>query len=404
MPSVTEEYPIAPSLGRYLDEKHIDRSVGKSICHWSRNTKIPYSGLRSMLRGDRVFRLQTIIDLSKLFGEPIETLIRVQNRFLLETYRSKYGANKLCGKIGPVVVQKKNILRETIEEGFLKPKNIKLSDVAKHLDIEHDNFRKFFSLKKATQTPGDYMIAYKIGEALGTGGELWLDTLTKMQLDDYLSRNQFLRRYFDWEVKKDFSTRRWANAQNPGYVLYKEFIDPSRIAKRYWADFFCVGGRTLERIIGGKVVMDFRFISLLVKAFSKPAGYWIEMQNEYLISKCHNEQNTKNCIGLIQPRLPLEKKLSTPGKILEYEFLKPRNISLGEFAKHIRISGGFVRRLVRGQNQITVPLAVKLSQAFGNSPMFWLDMQMNFDLARGMGSNKGCFLNTGKKPLTRNQF
>lgn len=69
-----------------------------------------------------------------------------------------------------------------------------------------------------------------------------------------------------------------------------------------------------------------------------------------------------------------------PGDILRTEFMKPLGLSSYRLAKELQISAPRVNDLVRGKRSITADTAMRLSAYFGNSPQFWLGLQMDHDL------------------------
>ena len=75
------------------------------------------------------------------------------------------------------------------------------------------------------------------------------------------------------------------------------------------------------------------------------------------------------------------KKPCHPGEILMLEFLEPLEMSAGELAKRIGVPRSRIERLVKETSPITVDTALRLSQFFGSTPQFWLNMQNNFDVA-----------------------
>lgn len=70
-----------------------------------------------------------------------------------------------------------------------------------------------------------------------------------------------------------------------------------------------------------------------------------------------------------------------PGEILRHEFLEEMGISPGKLARHIRVPRTRIERLVKEETAVTVDTARRLSRAFGTSVEFWMNLQMNFDLA-----------------------
>ncbi len=69
-----------------------------------------------------------------------------------------------------------------------------------------------------------------------------------------------------------------------------------------------------------------------------------------------------------------------PGCILKSEFMEPHGLSSYRLAKQLHISAPRVNDLVRGKRGLTADTAMRLSAYFGNSPQFWLGLQMDHDL------------------------
>jgi addiction module HigA family antidote len=83
-----------------------------------------------------------------------------------------------------------------------------------------------------------------------------------------------------------------------------------------------------------------------------------------------------------KPMYPKNRLPTHPGEILLEEFLIPMNISQVTLAKHLGIPIQRVNEIVRGKRGITPETAWLLSQAFGNTPEFWMNLQVTYDLAR----------------------
>ena len=78
-----------------------------------------------------------------------------------------------------------------------------------------------------------------------------------------------------------------------------------------------------------------------------------------------------------------ENRIPThPGEVLCEEFLVPLGVTQVALAHHIGVPVQRVNEIVRGKRGITPETAWLLSQAFGTSPEFWVNLQTNFDLAR----------------------
>jgi addiction module HigA family antidote len=80
---------------------------------------------------------------------------------------------------------------------------------------------------------------------------------------------------------------------------------------------------------------------------------------------------------LITSRLPTH-----PGEVLLEEFLIPMGVTQVALAKHLGIPVQRVNEIVRGKRGVTPETAWLLSEAFGTTSEFWLNLQMAYDLAR----------------------
>lgn len=69
-----------------------------------------------------------------------------------------------------------------------------------------------------------------------------------------------------------------------------------------------------------------------------------------------------------------------PGEILNEEFLKPMKISQNKLGRDLGVSPRRINEIVHGKRSITADTALRLSVYFGNSPSFWLGLQMDYDL------------------------
>ncbi len=78
----------------------------------------------------------------------------------------------------------------------------------------------------------------------------------------------------------------------------------------------------------------------------------------------------------------MTKKLKPvhPGEVLLEEFLKPLKLSQNRLALEIGVSPRRIHEIVSGERAITADTALRLARYFGNSPRFWLGLQMDHDL------------------------
>ena len=69
-----------------------------------------------------------------------------------------------------------------------------------------------------------------------------------------------------------------------------------------------------------------------------------------------------------------------PGEILLEEFLSPMEISQYRLAKDINVPARRINEIVLGKRTITADTALRLSEYFGLSEKFWLNLQMKYNL------------------------
>lgn len=69
-----------------------------------------------------------------------------------------------------------------------------------------------------------------------------------------------------------------------------------------------------------------------------------------------------------------------PGEILLEEFLNPMGISQYRLAKDINVPGRRINEIVLAKRSITADTALRLSEYFGMSENFWLNLQMKYNL------------------------
>lgn len=69
-----------------------------------------------------------------------------------------------------------------------------------------------------------------------------------------------------------------------------------------------------------------------------------------------------------------------PGEVLFEEFLKPMNISQNQLGRDLGVSARRINEIIHGKRSVTADTALRLARYFGNSPQFWLGLQVDYDL------------------------
>ncbi len=75
-----------------------------------------------------------------------------------------------------------------------------------------------------------------------------------------------------------------------------------------------------------------------------------------------------------------KRKPTTPGEILQKEFLKPLRFSQRELAEHIGCDYRIINGIVKERARITPEMAIQLSDTLKTTPTFWLNAQMAIDV------------------------
>lgn len=69
-----------------------------------------------------------------------------------------------------------------------------------------------------------------------------------------------------------------------------------------------------------------------------------------------------------------------PGEILREDYIKERNLTITEVAQGLGVARANLSAIVNERAGISPELAVKLSEAFGNTAQFWINLQKNYEL------------------------
>ncbi len=81
-------------------------------------------------------------------------------------------------------------------------------------------------------------------------------------------------------------------------------------------------------------------------------------------------------------RVPTHREPTHPGEMLLEEFLTPMGLSQRDLARGIRVPYQRVNELINRRRGITPGTALRLAKFFGNSPGFWMNLQLRWDLYR----------------------
>ncbi|MDB4324780.1 HigA family addiction module antitoxin [bacterium] len=79
-------------------------------------------------------------------------------------------------------------------------------------------------------------------------------------------------------------------------------------------------------------------------------------------------------------RVPTHREPTHPGEVLLEEFLKPMDLSQRDLADGIRVPYQRVNELINGRRGVTPGTALRLGKYFGNTPAFWMNLQLRWEL------------------------
>jgi len=79
-------------------------------------------------------------------------------------------------------------------------------------------------------------------------------------------------------------------------------------------------------------------------------------------------------------RIPSDRSPTHPGVMLREEFLVPLEITQRELADAILVPYQRVNEIINEKRGITPNTALRFAKYFGNTPGFWMNLQLRFDL------------------------
>ncbi len=88
-------------------------------------------------------------------------------------------------------------------------------------------------------------------------------------------------------------------------------------------------------------------------------------------------------------RVPTHREPTHPGEMLLEEFLKPMDLSQRDLADAIRVPYQRVIELINKKRGVTPSTALRLAKFFGNSPGFWMNLQLRWDLYQAQQTEAG---------------
>lgn len=86
--------------------------------------------------------------------------------------------------------------------------------------------------------------------------------------------------------------------------------------------------------------------------------------------------------------LPKKRPPTHPGEMLLKEFLEPAGMTQIQFSQHIGWTYARLNEIINGKRGVSADSALTLSEALGNTPQFWLNLQRNWELWHALQNHK----------------
>ncbi len=84
----------------------------------------------------------------------------------------------------------------------------------------------------------------------------------------------------------------------------------------------------------------------------------------------------------------IQKNAPHPGVILLEFYLEPNGLNVTQAAEKLFIARPNMSAIINGKAGISAHMALKLAKAFSTSPMYWMNLQANYDLSMVMKEDK----------------
>ena len=85
-----------------------------------------------------------------------------------------------------------------------------------------------------------------------------------------------------------------------------------------------------------------------------------------------------------------------PGKLLKKE-IDARDMSANKLASALGVPANRISDIIRERRNVTAETALRLARFFGNSPEFWLRLQIKYDLGKANAEQGAAIRRTVKK-------
>ena len=82
-----------------------------------------------------------------------------------------------------------------------------------------------------------------------------------------------------------------------------------------------------------------------------------------------------------------KREPTTPGEMLQEGFMKPYGLTQGQLAELLGVERRRINEFIVGRRKLTADTARRLARLFGNTPQFWMKLQLKTDLWEALHNN-----------------
>ncbi len=93
-----------------------------------------------------------------------------------------------------------------------------------------------------------------------------------------------------------------------------------------------------------------------------------------------------------------------PGKIIKSSYLDELGLTVGVVSEAMNISLLELARIIDGSQGVSALVAYRLSRVFGSTPRFWMNLQIQYDLAQAKEEGEAGEVKVLWKPKTEEEL
>ena len=71
-----------------------------------------------------------------------------------------------------------------------------------------------------------------------------------------------------------------------------------------------------------------------------------------------------------------------PGRYIQHDCIEPLGLTITAAAEHLGVSRRHLSNIIHAKSRVSAEMAIRLSQAFGGTPRWWLQIQTHHDIAQ----------------------